>query len=231
MSKALARDPGDPHGQLAEGSDAGFQEVCRELDQAMAVAEREGHLPPPTEMIEFTRELLEKIYGDVSLPYEVSPEDDGGISIRAVREGMYVTLVLSPTGSDRCFVGKRGEMRRAIYSNRGNIFGPFLRGALRELDGVDLFSDGVFLSVVIEETEEEAWTYHLSNPEKDWVGASSPETTLVRKTRRSHTARFTGQTASQYQLTGATTQRIKSWPRWQRKTQSKEDRPSMAGGD
>ncbi|MXX35256.1 MAG: hypothetical protein F4107_12980 [Gemmatimonadetes bacterium] len=231
MSRALATVPGDSHGHLTDRSDGSFQEACREIEQAMAVAEREGYQPPPTELVEFTRELLEKIYGDVSLPYEVAPEDDGGISIRAVREGMYVTLVLSPTGSDRCFVGKRGEMRRTIYSNRGNIFGPFLRGALRELDGVDLFSDGVYLSVVIEETEEEAWTYHLSNPGKDWVGASSPETTLVRRTRRSHTARFTGKTASQYQLTGATTQRIKSWPRWQGKTAGRENRPSSAGGD
>ena len=77
--------------------------------------------------------LLRQMFRLAPFPYDVSPEDDGGTSIHAISNEVYVFVVLSPGGRDRCFINMDGESRRSVYTDRSKVFGRFLKGALRDL--------------------------------------------------------------------------------------------------
>ena len=110
-----------------------YRDALNELERLREVAAEEGYPEPSEEISSAARKLLRQMFRLAPFPYDVSPEDDGGISIHAISNEVYVFVVLSPDGRDRCFINMDGESRRSVYTDRSKVFGRFLKGALRDL--------------------------------------------------------------------------------------------------
>lgn len=120
-------------GISVSANDQDYQDALRELNEIEAAAIEEKYEIPTRETVESARELLEKMYAVAPFPYDVSPEEDGGVSIHAIGDETYIWAILSPDGRDRCFVSTEHQSWRLISKNREKLFGSFLRAALRDL--------------------------------------------------------------------------------------------------
>lgn len=110
-----------------------FREAQDELDRVKEAAVAEDFPEPTDELVREAGELLRWMYRELPYTYDVTPEDDGGIAIHAVHDEVYVCIVLSHAGPDRCFVNMDGESRISQFTERSKLCGTFLRGALQDL--------------------------------------------------------------------------------------------------
>lgn len=109
-------------------------EIVEELAAVQETA-REEERPVPTDaLVADADRLLRRMYAETPFPYDVTPEDDGGIAIHAIGTGISLLVILSPEEDDQFYVSLDGEDRRSIYEQRDKIFdGRFLQAALRDL--------------------------------------------------------------------------------------------------
>lgn len=110
-----------------------YKEARAELERVKDAATEEGCPEPSDETVEEAGELLRWMFCEAQFPYDVAPEDDGGIAIHAIHDEVYVCVILSSEGPDRCFVNIDGESRRSTYTDRRKVYGTFLKGALEDL--------------------------------------------------------------------------------------------------
>ena len=126
-SKANVVSPVDPL------DDEEYKEAQAELARVKKAAVEEDCPVPSDEIVEEAGELLARMFREAPFPYDVTPEDDGGIAIHAIHDEVYVCVILSADGPDRCFMNVDGERWRSTYTERPRVFGRFLKEALRNL--------------------------------------------------------------------------------------------------
>ncbi len=113
--------------------DPQYGEVFAQLGRVKEIAAEDGYPEPTDELIGESREVLEWMFLKQPFAYDTTPQHDGSIAIHVLHDKIYVYLILSHTGHDRCFVKTDGENRRTIYANRSEVRGTFLEAALRDL--------------------------------------------------------------------------------------------------
>ena len=133
MSERTSKSPMGRGNPVPEDGQEYSDHAYAQLEQIKESASAEGYPVPSDNMIADARRVLDWMMGQVPFDYDIDPDEDGGILILAMHQKIYVSIILSTNGRDKCFVDCDDGSRFTTFTDRDDVCGTFLKQALQDL--------------------------------------------------------------------------------------------------